>query len=469
MKTSKKKTIALALAASAFCGAVFAHPPSSDQVVAATTTVTANPSTHKVYVDGERVNVAAYNIGGNNYFKLRDIAAVISGTPKQFEVGWDGTTNAISLTSNKPYTSVGGELASIPNGRVNAKVSTAKVYKDGAKMDYAGYNIGNNNFYKLRDVTVSFGIGIRWDGTTMSMYLTTRDTESGSNSGQEPEKVPEQGQEPIVDDKYSYCMVDTDWDDVPDVKVYVGADGIPGTDDDFYLDENGNRIAATITMKKKSMRPFDLDGDGEGERFYIGNDGVWYTDDDWYFDDNGNKSALPAPDGDKLQNPRYGGEYCFEWLPSPLPPYNENSKVYKKVLESFGEEIVTVKYKVLFTTGKKDDVFATDSDIEMFVWAIPSGIPEAHNHFEHGYLVKRFVLSADNNTFTIDMPKSVYDCTVNHNQDNYWLSTGLDESGHRLDRIQSGGKEYYNIGGGGIYKFETEGMPILMGAHEVKN
>ena len=62
----------------------------------------AKPSTHKIYVDGERANVAAYEINDNNYFKLRDVAAILSGTDAQFEVTWDQATGNITLTDNQP-------------------------------------------------------------------------------------------------------------------------------------------------------------------------------------------------------------------------------------------------------------------------------------------------------------------------------------------------------------------------------
>lgn len=146
---------------------------SNTSVVGAVNSVTANPSTHKVYVDGINKNVAAYNIGGNNYFKLRDIAAVVNGTPKQFEVTWDAGKKAINLVSGKPYTTVGGELAAIPSGTVSAASSTASVYKDVNLMSYTGYNIANNNYYKLRDVAESFDIGIKWDGANHRMDILT--------------------------------------------------------------------------------------------------------------------------------------------------------------------------------------------------------------------------------------------------------------------------------------------------------
>ena len=67
---------------------------------------TTNPSASTVLVDDKNVAFDAYNIADNNYFKLRDLAYTLSGSAKQFEVGWDGANNAISLTSGQPYTVV---------------------------------------------------------------------------------------------------------------------------------------------------------------------------------------------------------------------------------------------------------------------------------------------------------------------------------------------------------------------------
>ena len=35
--------------------------------------LTARPSNQPIYVDGQRISMTAYNIGGNNYVLLRDI------------------------------------------------------------------------------------------------------------------------------------------------------------------------------------------------------------------------------------------------------------------------------------------------------------------------------------------------------------------------------------------------------------
>lgn len=59
----------------------------------------AEPSVTKLTVNGRAVAVDAYLINQNNYIKLRDLAMMMSGTPKNFNVGWDGANNAINLTA----------------------------------------------------------------------------------------------------------------------------------------------------------------------------------------------------------------------------------------------------------------------------------------------------------------------------------------------------------------------------------
>lgn len=59
----------------------------------APTSLTATPSSHGFYIDGRRVTLTAYEIGGNNYLKLRDIGQAVG-----FNVYWDGT---VQIESDK--------------------------------------------------------------------------------------------------------------------------------------------------------------------------------------------------------------------------------------------------------------------------------------------------------------------------------------------------------------------------------
>jgi len=135
---------------------------------------TANPTSHKVFVNGEETAFDAYNIDGNNYFKLRDLANVLSGTEKQFEVGWDAATNAVTLTSGKAYTKVGGEMTGKGSGNQTAVPTTSKIYLDGKEIQFTAYNIGGSNYFKLRDVGQAFDFGVDWDGAKNTIIIDTK-------------------------------------------------------------------------------------------------------------------------------------------------------------------------------------------------------------------------------------------------------------------------------------------------------
>lgn len=135
--------------------------------------VTATPTASKVTVNGKNVAFSAYNIGGNNYFKLRDIAFALNGTAKQFEVGYDAVNNAITLTSGKAYTKVGGEMAAAESGNKNAMPTTAQVYLDGSETDLTAYNIGGNNYFKLRDLGQAIDFAVDYDGATNTIIIDT--------------------------------------------------------------------------------------------------------------------------------------------------------------------------------------------------------------------------------------------------------------------------------------------------------
>ncbi|HZX21594.1 MAG TPA: hypothetical protein VFF25_04295, partial [Clostridia bacterium] len=135
--------------------------------------VTAKVTSSKVLVDGNDILFDAYNINGNNYFKLRDLAMVVSGTTKQFEVTWDGEKNAINLVSGESYTEVGGELAKGDGKDKTGSLNTAKIYKDGEEIQLVAYNIDGNNYFKLRDIAGAFNIGVTWNEITSTVGIDT--------------------------------------------------------------------------------------------------------------------------------------------------------------------------------------------------------------------------------------------------------------------------------------------------------
>lgn len=133
----------------------------------------ATPTSSSVFVNGYAVTFDAYLIDDNNYFKLRDIAYVLSYTEKQFEVGYDETSNAISLTSGQSYTSVGGELASGGTEEKSYSETSSKILKDGVETQFSGYLIDGNNYFKLRDIGAAFDFSVEWDSSQNAILIDT--------------------------------------------------------------------------------------------------------------------------------------------------------------------------------------------------------------------------------------------------------------------------------------------------------
>lgn len=143
------------------------------QISATTPALTATPTASTVLVNGKSVAFDAYNISGNNYFKLRDLGYILSGTEKQFDVGWDGANNAISLTSDQAYTVVGGEMEGKGSGSKTPTATTSKIYLDGKEVSFTAYNIEGNNYFKLRDIGEAFDFGVAWDGASNTIVIDT--------------------------------------------------------------------------------------------------------------------------------------------------------------------------------------------------------------------------------------------------------------------------------------------------------
>ena len=55
-------------------------------------------SSQPIYVDGQRVQMEAYSIHGNNFVKLRDIGKAVD-----FGVTYDAVTNSVYIDSTQPY------------------------------------------------------------------------------------------------------------------------------------------------------------------------------------------------------------------------------------------------------------------------------------------------------------------------------------------------------------------------------
>lgn len=61
--------------------------------------ILAERSNHRIFVDGQEVQMEAYGIAGHNYVKLRDIGKAVG-----FNVFWDADSGCVQIETGAPYT-----------------------------------------------------------------------------------------------------------------------------------------------------------------------------------------------------------------------------------------------------------------------------------------------------------------------------------------------------------------------------
>lgn len=125
-------------------------------------------------VNGIAQQAEIYNINDSNYFKLRDIAMLLNGTGSQFSVGYDSKTQTISISTGAEYEPVGGELKTRDDMSATCAASSQIFIINGQPVNLTAYNIGGNNFFKLRELGETLGFDVDYNADTNTAIVTSR-------------------------------------------------------------------------------------------------------------------------------------------------------------------------------------------------------------------------------------------------------------------------------------------------------
>ncbi len=169
MKTRIRKLLSLLLSAALVCClfAALAVPGSAASVVR---------TSQALKVDGVPKSCEIYNIDNSNYFKLRSIAALLTGTGSQFDVGFDKELNAVTVTTGAAYTPLASDLAIGADKSSTAVPSAQSVYIDGSPArKLVPWNIGGSNFFKLRELGSALGFGVDYDSASKTMLVESKE------------------------------------------------------------------------------------------------------------------------------------------------------------------------------------------------------------------------------------------------------------------------------------------------------
>lgn len=186
--------------AATMCAAIAA---SAVPFAGAANTVTATPTRdmgQTVYVNDTRVYPTGYNIANNNYFKLRDIGALVG-----FGVEWNSATQTVEISTERTAPSTAGIQDEAVNGAV-AIPSGQKITVDGAQVNMTAYQIGGSNYVKLRDIGQRIDFNVTYDSATGSVRVDTDTPYAEPASGSAITKWNKTMAE------FNQAMIDCNWD-----------------------------------------------------------------------------------------------------------------------------------------------------------------------------------------------------------------------------------------------------------------
>jgi len=136
------------------------------------THINVKPATAKVSVNGNPVDLSGVFVSENNYYKIRDVAMVLSTGVNRFSIDWDSEKSAISIKTGKKYSPVGGELSGeIELTGATVSHTDVEIIVNGDPFTLSAYNINGNNYFKIRDLSELIGFNVGWDGATGTVTI----------------------------------------------------------------------------------------------------------------------------------------------------------------------------------------------------------------------------------------------------------------------------------------------------------
>ncbi len=128
-------------------------------------------SPQNLMADGQSIRCEKYNIDGSNYFKLRDMAMLLRGTPAAFSISFDTESKAVYVEKGGEYEPVGTELITGEDRSDSCVPRVWTLFVDGKKVEVSTFNIGGSNFYKLRDMGSAVGFAVDYNAESNTSFI----------------------------------------------------------------------------------------------------------------------------------------------------------------------------------------------------------------------------------------------------------------------------------------------------------
>ena len=120
--------------------------------------------TAAVTVDGEAAEVATANVGGQTYYRLRDLATALNGTADQFNVEWQ---DGVIVITGEAYTAE----ALVPAAEATGSAISLTIEVDGQMVTTSAAEINDNNYVPA---SLLAELGVTASVSNGTLAITTR-------------------------------------------------------------------------------------------------------------------------------------------------------------------------------------------------------------------------------------------------------------------------------------------------------
>ena len=118
-------------------------------------------------------SVSAYKANDTHYFKLRDLAAAMTGSSKAFDLAWDDVQQRISILPGRAYTPPENADTEPLQDFSQALFAPAQVVFGTEVHTLDAYLIQDHYYFKLRDVLQLLDTGVFWNGRRELVEIDT--------------------------------------------------------------------------------------------------------------------------------------------------------------------------------------------------------------------------------------------------------------------------------------------------------
>ena len=124
-------------------------------------------------IDQKTIGANFYRIMEKDYIKLRDFAAIVSGTKNQFEVKYDSKTNTVQIITGGVYTSIGNEMLLDSSGKCITKKSPYNVEINGANVSIQGYTVDGDLYFHVVELAEALAMKVEKKSDGKGYIITT--------------------------------------------------------------------------------------------------------------------------------------------------------------------------------------------------------------------------------------------------------------------------------------------------------